>query len=125
MNVREAMMDSVVARLDLEELGTRFNHYMELKEVFLLGIDVIDRMRPTYISDADRATRIKLTSAVEMINKRLDYLSDFSDKSISLAREVRAAGIHRPLQLMEVNPDAKPQDPNPASDTKAPGDSPK
>ena len=98
MDVRGAMMDSVGNKFNLDDQGTRFDHYMELKEVFMLGIDVIDRMNSSFVSDADRVTKIKLQNAVEVINKRLDYLSDFTEKTHyygDLAREVNAAGIHR------------------------------
>jgi hypothetical protein len=73
---------------------------MELKEVFTQGIAIIDQM--IMKSDGDRRTKAKLEIAVEMVDKRLDYLSDFNDKTqftSSLAREVRAAGIHRAPQL--------------------------
>lgn len=104
-------MDS--GRLDLQAVGTRFDHYMELKEIFMLGVDVIDRMRPAYTNDNDRALKVKLQIAVEMINKRLDNLSEFSEKTSDyseLAKEVRRAGIHRPLMLTEGS-DVKSQEP--------------
>lgn len=115
------MIDSVGARPNLRELGTRYDHYMELKEVFLLGMDVIERMNQSFVSDADRVTKLKLSYAVEMINKRLDYLSDFVDKTShwsSIAREVNDAGIHRTLELGGNN--VKPKDANQSSGTENP-----
>ncbi len=102
--------DSIGTKPDLRELGTRFIHIMELKEVFLQGIDIIDQM--SMKSEGDRRTKAKLEIAVEMINKRLEYLSDFADLThygSPLAREVRSAGIHRiPAPLMlEVNNEPK------------------
>jgi hypothetical protein len=106
-----------VNKPSLTETGTRFDHYMELKEVFMEGVDVIDRMNPTYVSDNDRKLKSKLQSAVDMINRRLEFLSDFSKLTENygdLAKAVRAAGIHRTPLLTE-GTDAKqePQNSNP------------
>lgn len=90
-------MDSVGGRLNLQEQGTRYNHYMELKEIFMLGLEVISQMNPSYVSDSDRAMEIKLNHAVELIGRRLEYLSDFTDKTSNygnLAKEIRQAGKH-------------------------------
>ena len=117
------MIDSVASRPSLKEVGTRYDHYMELKEIFLLGIDVIDRMSSMHRSDADKRTKVKLENAVEVINKRLDYLSNFveeTDGYNKLARDIRAAGIHKtPPQLLLTTgvPDEKQQ----AKDLSNPG----
>jgi len=117
------MIDSVASRPSLKEVGTRYDHYMELKEIFLLGIDVIDRMSSMHRSDADKRTKVKLENAVEVINKRLNYLSNFveeTDGYSKLARDIRAAGIHKtPPQLLLTTgvPDEKQQ----AKDLSNPG----
>lgn len=102
-------MDSVGDKLDLIQQGTRYDHYMELKEVFMLGVDVIDRMLPHLRSESDMKTRVKLEHAVELIDKRLKYLSNYDDKIHAVNREIRAVGIHRTPQLTEGAADAKPQ----------------
>ena len=91
-------MDSITSKLDLMEKGTRYQHYYELKEVFLLGIDVIDRMNQSHISEMDIEMKRKLTTAVDMIERRIGYLcnysmetSDYSD----LAREIDHIQVHR------------------------------
>ncbi len=77
MNVKEVGMDSVGSKPDLFEQGTRYDHYVELKEVFLLGIDVIDRMNPNYVSDGDRAMKRELettsdsTISLDLLPKRV------------------------------------------------------
>jgi hypothetical protein len=73
-------MDSVGTKLDLNAVGTRYDHYMELKEVFMTGIEVIDGMLPAHRSEGDIATRAKLASAVDAIDRRLLYLSNYSEK---------------------------------------------
>ena len=118
MRVKEAMMDSIGEKLDLRHVGTRYDHYMELKEVFMLGIELIDGMTPYLVSDGDRRTKVKLEAAVDCIDRRLKHLSDFDDKIFSVGREVRAAGIHRSPQLSGGD-DEKPQDLDTSSSSQA------
>lgn len=77
-------------KLDLVEKGTRYDHYMELHEVFSTGIDIIDKMAPQYLSPSDRQLRVKLAGAVECIDKRLAKLADYSGKMQSWANLPRA-----------------------------------
>lgn len=105
-------MDSVGSRLNLTETGTRYDHYMELKEVFMLGIEVIKGMRPGFASDIDKTTKVKLEHAVEVIDKRICYLSDFGDKATrysDLGRVIDLVGKHVTPQLTAGGTDAKPE----------------
>jgi len=114
-------MDSVGKRMNLQEIGTRYDHYMELREVFMDGIDVLTRMNQSFVSDADKAVKHKLTNAVEMITRRLDNLSDFADKTANygdLARQVRLAGKHVTPLLTEGS-DVEPKSSNQPGDTQA------
>jgi hypothetical protein len=98
------------------ERGTRFEHYYELKEVFLLGIDVIDRMNPKYLAESDKLMRTNLKTTVEMIEKRLGYLTNYSTMTLDysdLAREIDRIPIHRtPLSAGSVNEQTPQQDSN-------------
>ena len=106
-------MDSIGTKLDLLETGTRYSHYMELKEVFLLGIDVIDRMNPKYLSESDKLMRTNLKTPVEMIERRLAYLANYSTMAFDLAREIDRIPIHRtPLSAGSVNEQTPQQDSN-------------
>jgi hypothetical protein len=114
-------------RLSLQEIGTRYTHYMELREVFMDGIDVLTRMNQNFISDADKIVKVKLQNAVDMITRRLDVLSDFADKTANygdLARQIRLAGKHvTPLLETKLEEtDVKPQDTNKKSDSEDSGD---
>ena len=115
MDVRKAVMDSNGKRLNLKEMGTRYDHYMELREVFMDGIDVLTRMNQSFISDADKIVKTKLTHTVEMITRRLDNLSDFADKTANygdLARQINLVGKHVTPQLTDGGKsDAKPEQP--------------
>ena len=108
-------MESIASKLDLMERGTRFEHYYELKEVFLLGIDVIDRMNKDYPSESDKTMRTNLKITVGMIEKRLAYLTDYSTMASGfsdLAREIDR--IHRTplLTVGSVNEQTPQQDSN-------------
>lgn len=110
-------MDSTGKKLSLKEKGTRYDHYMELREVFMDGIDVLTRMNQGFISDADKIVKVKLQNTVEMITRRMDNLSDFVDKTGNygeLARQIRLAGKHvTPLLETKLEAsDVKPQSPS-------------
>lgn len=100
-------MDSVASKLNLMETGTRYSHYMELKEVFLLGIDVIDRMNQSYVSDTDKKMKADLTTTVGMIEKRLAYLVSYSTEASQYSdfgREIDRIQPHRTPQLTAGSP---------------------
>lgn len=80
---------------DLNAVGRRYDHYVELKEWALVGIDVVDRMRPSMVSDADKRIKAKLETFVEIIDIRLSYLSDYTNKVYGVNHAIDAAGIHR------------------------------
>jgi len=108
-------MDSVASKLNLDEVGRRYDHYMELKEVFLLGIDVIDRMNQNYLSEMDKETRKKLVTTVEMIERRIAYLCNYSSNASGysdLAREIDRIPVHRTPLLAAGSPNEQTQQPN-------------
>ena len=63
-------------RLDLKELGTRWEHYSELRELFAIGIEILKHL--TVRSPSDRDKQRKLESAVEMIDGRINLLADYT-----------------------------------------------
>jgi hypothetical protein len=79
------MMDSVGTKRDLQEMGTRYDHYMELKEIFMTGIEVINGMVEAHRTPGDTATKKKLEGAVEVIDKQLLYLSDYDKQVVFFA----------------------------------------
>jgi hypothetical protein len=89
-------MLNAAEKLDLLELGTRYAHYMELKEAFLLGIDTVDRMRPNLRSTADEEIKKRLQITVDTIERRLSYLSGFG------AAEHCGSDLDRTLHAIEV-----------------------
>lgn len=93
-------MDSVGTRLDLMQMGTRYDHYTELKEIFALGIEVINNMRPGIASEGDKKMKVKLEAAVELIEKRLLYLADYENQSWKTNRDIRIALSENPRKQL-------------------------
>jgi hypothetical protein len=62
-------------RLGLQDVGTRWEHYSELRELFALGIEILKNLPVK--SSIDEHRRVKLEHAVEMIDGRLSLLSDY------------------------------------------------
>lgn len=67
----------------LDGKGTRWEHYAELREVFALGISVIESTKEAYRSDLDNKKLSKLKNAVEMIDQRLALLSGYDEQNRS------------------------------------------
>ncbi len=108
-------MSGIASKPSLTQIGTRYDHYMELKEVFMEGVDVLNRMNPNFVGDEDKKLKVKLQDSVDMINRRIDVLSDFKQKTEyygDLAKEVRSAGIYRAPQLGVINVEPEPKDIN-------------
>ncbi len=93
--------------LDLMETGTRYEHYQELKEIFMRGIEEIARL--TWKAPDDLATSDEMKIAVKLIQKRLDFLSNREKKtaySSELAQTLREIEHDRKVTklLCEINP---------------------
>lgn len=98
-------MDTMI-KLDLQEVGTRYDHYMELRDAFATGIEVMVHALEIHKSVSDLQRLEKLKSTVELINSRVNYLADYDKKMApygDIAKEVKAIGIHRTMQLAEVS----------------------
>ena len=85
------------AKLDLNETVTRYDHYMELKEVFMTALDIIERRAPNLQTDGDKKMKAKLEPTIELIDRRIRFLADYDSKIFFTRREVEDA--HRKLQL--------------------------
>ncbi len=85
-----------LAKRDLLETGTRFEHYNELREVFMSGIEAINNLRPAYRSAVDEVIKNNLDIAVMMIDKQLAFLSGLS------VEEHSGSNLDRQLHAIEV-----------------------
>ncbi len=84
-------------KLDLNAQGSRYDHYMELKEVFMTALDIIERRAPNLQTDGDKKMKAKLEPTIELIDRRIRYLADYDSKIYGVNREIEAA--HRKLEL--------------------------
>ena len=93
------------AKLDLTEVGTRFDFYMELRDAFATGIVILENALKVEENLTSRENLKKLTHAVDLIESRVNYLSDFAKKTTPhspLGQEVRAIAPNRPKMLPDV-----------------------
>lgn len=93
-------------KVDLQQQGRRYDHYMELKEWAMTGIDVIERSR--LANEGDKRTKAKLEAFVEVLDRRMRYLADYDSKVFAVNRAIDAAGIHRTPALTTGATDDKP-----------------
>jgi hypothetical protein len=61
------------------DVGTRWEHYSELRELFSIGIEILKNVRIK--SSTDQLKRAQLEGAVELIDARINLLSDFHFKT--------------------------------------------
>lgn len=91
------------AKLDLDETGTRFQHYNELRELFDTGLNILNNViAGGKATTTDREMRVKLTNAIFLIDARLLLLGNF-DKTTGYSSSIRKQvdSIPRTLQLTE------------------------
>jgi 4-hydroxy-3-methylbut-2-en-1-yl diphosphate synthase IspG/GcpE len=62
-------------RLGLLELGTRWEHYAEIRELFACGVEILKNLSVKSITDRDKLK--KLEGAVELLDGRINLLADF------------------------------------------------
>jgi len=71
----------VANKLDLEEKGTRYDHYMELREVFQEAVEVLRNLDKGYKTPEDGKRQERLQHAADAVQARIEYLSDFAKKT--------------------------------------------
>lgn len=64
-------------RFPAEEVGTRLEHYYELRDLFANGVQVIEGMNAGHRTKTDNEKLVKLRTAVELINTRIDLITGF------------------------------------------------
>lgn len=61
----------------LSHVGTRFEHYAELKEIWEIGLNVLKNMNQDYLSESDKFKATQLTHAIFLLNCHMDNISGF------------------------------------------------
>lgn len=67
--------------LDLTERGTRYQHYAELIDVFGAAKTILQELHPAHRTGNEPERIKKLDHAIELIQARIDNLSEFHNKS--------------------------------------------
>jgi len=80
----------------LDELGSRYSHYCELRDIFADGVVVMNNALSYHKNAEDLKRRDSLQCAVNEINNRLDNLSGFEGETAyygAIAREINAIPV--------------------------------
>lgn len=80
----------------LDEVGTRYSHYCELRDIFADGVVVMNNALSYHKNTEDLKRRDSLQCAVNEINNRLDNLAGFDAATAyygALAREINAIPV--------------------------------
>jgi hypothetical protein len=80
----------------LDELGSRYSHYCELRDIFADGVVVMNNALSYHKNTEDLKRRDSLQHAVNEINNRLDNLSGFEGATSyygPLAREINSIPV--------------------------------
>jgi hypothetical protein len=97
---------------DLREIGSRYSHYAELRDVFADGVEVVKSALKYHESASDRERLVSLQHAVKEIEGRLATLSNFDDIAVSwgrLGREIDGIQVMSKKQLTEGIDAAQPR----------------
>jgi len=74
----------------LTDVLTRYQALQDLREVWQNGLLTLSKMLPQYRSKADEVLEKSLTTALELVDKQIDLLSDFGNRKFQLMRVIDA-----------------------------------
>ena len=95
-------MEDPILKPNLFEKGTRWDHYNELRDVFASGVEILNQLKVKSLGD--RKKQLQLQNAVEMIEGRINYITDYT-RETSWGSPVRSAidgdvdNIYRKMKL--------------------------
>lgn len=84
---------------DLMALGTRYEHYIELKELWAEGIEALAHLNKHLVTKGDTIKKDMLVAAVALVDKQLDLLSNHDLKKFRLKSEVDAIKPNQPMGM--------------------------
>jgi uncharacterized radical SAM superfamily protein len=106
-------------KLALLEVGTRWAHYAELRELFACGVEILSHL--TIVSGADQTKLRDLEGAVRLLDTRINLLADYVFQTTygSKLRQVIDGDVDNLYRKMkrerenaakETKPESKPPD---------------
>jgi hypothetical protein len=116
-------MEDESLKPNLLEKGTRWDHYNELRDLFASGVEVLKTLRVKSRSDQER--QAKLEHAVEMIEGRLNFITDFTQKT-GWGSAIRSAvdgdidNMYRKMKVERERANATSKENNAANDDEGP-----
>ena len=87
-------------RPNLYEMGTRVDHYLELRDLFLEAVQVLKDLNPSYRTDTDEANIARFQNAADAIWGRISHLSDYVNETVygsKMQEEIDLIGRNRKL----------------------------
>ena len=73
---------------ELTDMGMRYTHLVDMREVWQNGLEAVNRIRPGYVSKSDTLLKTSLEAAISLIDKQLDLMSKIGTKMYDLKREI-------------------------------------
>ena len=62
----------------LQDVGTRYRHLTDLRDLWAEGVETLDSIKPAYKTESDTNLLKSLTTAVAMLDKQLEVLSGYN-----------------------------------------------
>ena len=109
---RESMLGEKPKILTLDEVGTRYTHYQELRELFAEGVEIVKQARvyqPTNELNKRRAE--SLQHAVNEIDHRLEVLAGYGDQASRWSKFGRELDSIKPNVTKQLSEDSNVQNP--------------
>lgn len=76
----------------LEDVGTRYQHLTDLRDLWADGIQTLSNIKPQWRSEADTILRKNLELALEMLDKQFEVLSRYNQgEEFHMGREIEQA----------------------------------
>jgi len=72
----------------LTDIGTRYQHYSELLDLWETGVDIMTHLKADLLGDEDKIRIGELQIAVRMLTKQFDVMSDYNRKIYSLCSDI-------------------------------------
>lgn len=98
---KEPMSEPTWKTLDLQETGTRFEHYRELLDFWEDGLTVLSRINPKYLGQSEEAKITQLNTATSLLRTRIDQLSKFDTEKFKLGKVIDEIEMCRQYDKLE------------------------
>ena len=87
----------MIERPDLSHVGTRYEHYQELRELYAEGAEILRNLSPNLKFDKDYTKQKLFEEMVKLIDGRLELLGNYRDACFKIGRVVDAIPVTKRL----------------------------